>query len=599
MAVRRTFHARLLDAIRRPYVIAVLATISLAALFVLRNGSPFVCDIVIRNAQVYDGTGAPPFRGTVAIRGDRIVGVWRHSLPFLPHGRTTIDAQGGALAPGFIDTHTHVDLSVGDGRSPIHAENFVWQGVTTIVVGNCGRSPHEPGRLAQIVTRRKSDVNVATLIGLNSVRNRVMKTSSAPASATEIAQMQALVRRGMAEGAVGVSTGYAYVPGRFASEAEVVAQLAVARSAGGVHASHVRDEGASILGAVDEVTRASATAQIPLLISHLKITGSNNCRLYATLLRRFREYQAARGPLYVDQYPYEASSSGLDLYLPDAFLRLSERDRFRMLINSPTQFKTTVREQLRKESVQDLSFASIASYVPNVAWRGLSLRQIDERFAGHAVSTFDTQADILIDMLKHGGAQMIYRNLCPDVVESVHRDLVAMVGSDSTIRYNDGESSPHPRGWGTFPRVFSVLVRGRGVLTPEEAIRRMTDLPARFFGLEHRGRIAPGYFADLVLLDLGKIADRATYDQPFLHPVGIRVVIVNGTVEVAEAAPGWRRKATEAIPTRLLGGRFLTRTPDLARGPDGLVVAPASDRTFLSSVLRFRSETRTPARKAP
>lgn len=591
MVVRRTLRARLLSAIRRPYVVALLSTLSLVVLLVLRNGPALVCDIVIRNAHVYDGTGAPPFRGTVAVRGDRIVGVWRHSLPFLPYGRTTIDAHGGALAPGFIDTHTHVDLSIGDGRSPIHAENFVWQGVTTVIVGNCGRSPHEPGRLAQSVGRRRSDVNIATLIGLNSVRARVMKTSTAPASAKEIALMKELVRRAMVEGALGVSTGYAYVPGRFASEAEVTAQLAVAAAAGGVHASHVRDEGANILNAVDEVTRASMAARIPLLISHLKITGSNNCRLYGSLVERFRKYQDAHGVLYFDQYPYAASSSGLDLYLPDNFLRLSERDRFRTLNNSPAQFKETVREQLRQESVPDLSFASIASYIPNAAWRGLSLRQIDERFAGHAVSTFDTQADILIEMLKHGGAQMIYHNLCPDVVESIHRDLVAMVGSDSTIRYNDGESAPHPRGWGTFPRVFSMLVRA-GVLTPEEAIRRMTDLPARFFGLERRGRIAPGYFADLVLFDLRTIADSATYEQPFLRPVGIRAVIVNGTIEVAEAAPGWRRKVTESVPTGLLGGRFLARAPNLARGRDGLVDAPTNDRSVLSSVLPFKSERR-------
>ncbi len=599
MAVRPTLRARLLRLILRPYVVAVLATLTLAGLLVRRDGTPFVCDIVIRNAQVYDGTGAPPFKATVAVHRDRIVGVWRRSFPFLPYGRTTIDAQGGALAPGFIDTHTHVDLSIGDGRSPIHADNFVWQGVTTIIVGNCGRSPHEPDRLAQIVGRRKSDVNVAALIGLNSVRSRVMKTSSAPATATEIAQMQELVRRAMSQGAVGVSTGYAYVPGRFASEAEVVAQLAVAQSAGGVHASHIRDEGASMLNAVDEVTRASSTARIPLLISHLKITGSNNCDLYASLLQRFRAYQAERGAIYFDQYPYGASSSGLDLYLPDSFLRLSERDRFRMLSRSPAQFKESVREHLRKESAPDLSFASVVSYVPNVAWRGLSLREIDERFAGHSVSTFDTQADILIDMLKHGGAQMIYHNLCPDVVESIHRDLVTMVGSDSTIRFNDGESAPHPRGWGTFPRVFSILVRDRGVLTPQEAIRRMTDLPARFFGLERRGRIAPGYFADLVLFDIRRIADRATYSQPFLRPVGIRVVIVNGTIQVAEAAPGWRRKATESVPTGLLGGRFLPRTPNLTRDSDGLVDAPVDSRAFLSNVLGFKSEPRVTDRPSP
>jgi N-acyl-D-amino-acid deacylase len=555
--------------------LAVLATALFFTVIVIRNRGGFVCDLVIRNAEIYDGSGGKPFVGAIAVDGDRIVGVWRGQALFFPLGRRTIDAAGAALSPGFIDTHTHADLSIGDGVSPIVAANFLWQGVTTLIVGNCGRSPHETRRLAGILARRKSDVNIATLIGLNSVRTTVMGTSTAAASAQQIVQMQNLVRAGMADGAVGVSTGYAYVPGRFASAKETIALLSVARAADGVHTSHIRDEGKDILAALNEVMTASASARVPLLISHLKITGSENCGRYDSMLKRFRDYTKRSGALYFDQYPYDASSSSLELYLPDSFLRLSERDRYRVLTKTPMVLKEALRSSLGAEQVRDLSFASVASYAPHHEWRGLTIRQIDERFFGSQPSTLVTQTDVVIDMLKHGGAQMIYHNLCPDVVARIHRDLVGMVGSDSAIRFNDGASSPHPRGWGTFPRFFKSLVRERGVLTPEEAIRRMTDLPARFFGLENRGRISPGYFADLVLFDLATIEDRARYDRPFLPPSGIRVVVVNGVVEITEATKGWRRPFTESVVTGDRGGTFLRRSQNLTRD--------AGDRLFATT----------------
>lgn len=576
---------RILRAFRRfPLALPtlVVVVVALVIIFIERDGG-FVCDLVIRNAEIYDGSGTRPFAGTIAINGDHIVGVWRHKPLLFPWGRTTIDAAGAAVSPGFIDTHTHADLSIGDSSSPIGAPNFTRQGVTTLIVGNCGRSPYETRRLGQILAKRKSDVNIATLIGLNSVRERVMGASTAPASTQEIVQMQNLVREGMANGALGVSTGYAYVPGRFASEAEIVAQLSVARQAGGVHTSHIRDEGKEILAALDEVTRASAAARIPLLISHLKITGAGNCGCYQSMLQRFRTYARRSGPLYFDQYPYDASSSSLDLYLPDSFLRLSERDRYRVLSKTPALVKDAIRALLGADRVHDLSFASVASYAPHLEWRGLTIRQIDERFATHPFSTLETQSDVVIEMLKHGGAQMIYHNLCPEVVAGVHRDLVSMVGSDSAIRYNDGESAPHPRGWGTFPRVFRTLVREQKILTPEEAVRRMTDLPARFFGLENRGRIAPGYFADIVIFDLANITDHAGYDHPFLPPTGIRVVIVNGVVEIAEATRGWRRASTESLATGDRGGRFVRRSQHITRAAgDGLFSTTrySEDRRF-------------------
>jgi N-acyl-D-amino-acid deacylase len=563
-----------------------LLTAAVILLIARRGGA--IHDVVISNALIVDGTGAPPFMGGIGVDGDRITEIW-HGRQIL--GRRArlreIDAGGKVLAPGFIDTHSHADLSIGEGSSPIRAHNFTYQGVTTLIVGNCGRSPFRPGELAAIVELRGIDVNLAALSGLNSVRERVMKQSTEPASPTEIESLAALVREDMEDGALGVSTGYAYVPGRFASRAEIAAQLVVAASYGGVHTTHMRDEGREILHSVDEVLAVSRDASVPLLISHLKITGPANCHLYPALLQTFHRFSKANGVLYFDQYPYDASSTSLDLLLPDWFLHLSEREQTQLLVTQPKRLEEAISLYLRKEAFRDLGFAHVSSYAPQHAWQGLTIPEVDRRFFGHSPSTLATQIAVVVEMLRHGGAQMVYQNICPSVMASIPRDLPSMIGSDSAIRYDDGTTLPHPRGWGTFPRALHEYVRVRHLLALETMVRRMTDLPARFFGLERRGRIALGYYADLVVFDPDRVADRALFNAPFQRPEGIADVFVNGQPVIeTHISPGSRGNAS-TVPTSATPGRFLKRPRRIVRMADGLVSAPRVSAPYQTAQVTF------------
>lgn len=547
-------------------VLAVFAA-GMTVMIITRGGA--IHDVVISNARIIDGSGGASFIGGIGIDGDRITEVW-HGRPLLKRRARVleVDAAGQVAAPGFIDTHSHADLSIAEGSSPIRARNFIHQGVTTLIVGNCGRSPFRVREFRAIVEHRGSDVNMAVLCGLNSLRSRLMGQSTAAADGVQIQALVSQVREEMEDGAVGVSTGYAYVPGRFASREEIVAQLRGAAAFGGVHATHMRDEGRDILHSVDEVLDASGLARIPLLISHLKITGPANCGLYESLIGRLHRYGRLRA-IFFDQYPYDASSTSLELLLPDWFLHVSEREQANLLLR-PAPLEHAIEGYLHSEQFRGLDFASVAAYAPHREWQGLTIPEIDRRAFGHSTSTLSTQINVVIEMLRHGGAQMIYHNICTGVMQAIPRDLQCMVGSDSAIRFNDGTTIPHPRGWGTFPRAFHQYVSAGHVLTVEEMVRRMTDLPARFFGLPNRGRIESGYYGDVVVFDAAQIADRATFNAPFLMPQGISYVFVNGVSVVETRRSLWRHDSA-VVATTAAPGRFVSRAPSVQRMADGLL----------------------------
>ncbi len=510
-------------------------------------------DLVIRDALIHDGSGAPAYRGTIAIDGDRITRIHRRRFFFLPTGRMTISARGLDVAPGFIDTHTHADQNILGSSGPIRANNFIGQGVTTIVTGNCGRSPVDIARFQKSISFRGTNVNVATLVGLNSVRSEVMKASTSPASPKEIAGMCALVAAAMRDGAAGVSTGAAYAPGRFASREETIAQLAVAGRYGGVFATHLRDEGNGIIPSVAEAIEQSTKAHLPLLISHFKIAGPANCGKYAEIECMLRRAGAGGLQVYADQYPYTASSSSLDLYLPDWYLATRGAARRAVLQTSEGKARLSreLRERIVSEGFRDFSFAYVASFENERSLAGRNVAEIAR--AKHAATT-DPQVETIFDLLRHGGAQMVYQNICTAPLLQIASRPTTMFGSDSAIRYESDAYRPHPRGWGTFPRILAQYVRRAGALPLDEAIRKMTSLPARAFCLEDRGLIRPGYYADLVVFDAETIGDRATYAKPFLRPRGIVHVIVNGKLIMTES---------EASPKMhilpVFAGRFLRR----------------------------------------
>jgi N-acyl-D-amino-acid deacylase len=545
--------------------IAIAAVLAVAVWLVPGRFARATYDVVIDNAMVIDGTGASPFRGGVGIERGRIAAVWRGRGWTARARARRINARGLTLAPGFIDTHSHADLSVGDGGGPIRADNFVSQGVTTVIVGNCGRSHEDIARLRGIVERRGTNVNIATLVGMNTIRRRILGESAAPPNREQLLQMTAAARHAMAAGAIGISTGFEYVPGRFATSQEVVALLRVASRYGGVHTSHVRNEGHSVLPAVSDAIRMSSAARVPLLLSHVKITGRANCGKFAELERLIG---TAPRPVYLDQYPYAASSTDLDIYLPDWFLGESARGRQAILRNDRHRLKAAIAAHVRKDGFRDLSFARVASFMPEPEWNGRTMRQIALRRNGS--SSLDAQLEAMLYLVERGGAQMIYHNICPDVVERIQREMHPMIGTDSAIRSDGGRGLPHPRGWGAFPKFLGYAVRERRVASLSEAVRRMTDVPARFFGIRNRGRIAPGYVADLVIFDARTVAGPASYLRPLLRPTGIPYVLVAGefVVDQRSAITSSRTDVTDAAP-----GRFIARNPALRREGDGLVAS--------------------------
>jgi N-acyl-D-amino-acid deacylase len=492
-------------------------------------------DIAIINADIHDGTkDGKGYRGGVGIKGDKIVKIWKGRSWFIkPRAAQLIDAKGADLSPGFIDTHSHADLSISNsGNGKVSADNFVGQGITTVIVGNCGRSHSNIPVFARSFKNRKSNINIATLIGLNAIRKKVMNESIAPANLSEIARMCEMIKSGMKVGALGVSTGLAYPPGIFASKVEIVAQLKVAKEFGGIHATHMRNEGGEIKKAVEEVIDYSQSAGIPLLISHYKITGLKNCGQFDMLKKIINHVRSKGMQIHLDYYPYDASSTNLNIFLPKWYLALNQKGKSKA-IATPTgrkKIKVGIIEVLNHEGFSDFKFATVSYYAPHREWQGHSLDIIDRFRRKATVSTLDGQLDIFVEMESHGGAQMIYHNIYPDVIDRIPKEEENMIGTDSAIRYNNSESIPHPRGWGTFPRFIRYFVREKKLLSIDEAVYRMAGLPAKVFHIDNRGKIQNNYYADLVLFDVKTISDMATYQDPLLPPVGIKYVIINGTV---------------------------------------------------------------------
>lgn len=519
-------------------VLIGLTLLSLIYLYVTKKAAYY--DVAIINAVVHDGTkGGESFLGGLGINGDKIAKVWRGRSWLNPRAGMIINAKGADLSPGFIDTHSHADLGISNGGSgKIQADNFIGQGITTVIVGNCGRSHADIPSFAKSFDKRKSNINIATLIGLNAVRKKVMQESSAAASASEITKMSEIVKAGMKAGALGVSTGLAYPPGIFASRAEIIAQLKVAGEFGGIHTTHMRSEGGEITKAVDEVIDLSRSANIPLLISHYKVTGLKNCGQFDILQDKIAQARSMGMKIYVDHYPYDASSTNLNIFLPDWYLALDRKTKSKFLTTSAgrEKLKRSIMEIVNREGFNDFKFATVSYYAPHREWQGKALSDISGLVKKTATS-IDSQLDFFLEMESHGGAQMVYHNICPDVMDRIPQEEENMIGTDSAIRNESAEYIPHPRGWGTFPRFIQRYVRDKKLFSLDEAIYRMSGLPAKVFKLTYRGKIAEKYFADLVIFDSEALRDGATYDDPYQPPIGIQYVIVNGKIVVNNEKP--------------------------------------------------------------
>jgi dihydroorotase/N-acyl-D-amino-acid deacylase len=482
-------------------------------------------DLLIRNGRVVDGTGAPWRHADVAVRGDTIVAV----APRIPGtARRAVDAGGRVVAPGFIDLHTHARRGIFKVPS---AENYVRQGVTTLVEGPDGSSALPLGPFLDKLEALGPGVNFASLVGHGSIREAVLGLANRAPAPAELARMQQLVRQAMREGAFGLSTGLFYVPGSFAPTDEVIALARVAGELGGIHASHMRDEAALVLESVKETIAIGEEGHLPTQVTHHKLIGRAAWGRSAESLRLVQEARERGVDVTIDQYPYTASSTALQAALLPAWALEGGAEALRRRLADPAErarILEVVKDKIRNErGGGDPRNIAIAACGFDRALEGRTLAEI---LQGRGLPPTVENAGVLaLEIVERGGVSAIFHAISEEDVERILVSPYTMVASDGEIPAF-GQGAPHPRSYGTFARVLAVYVREKKLLTLEEAIRKMTSLPAARLGLGDRGVVRRGMKADLVVLDPGTIRDRATFDKPHQYAEGMSLVVVNGKV---------------------------------------------------------------------
>lgn len=483
-------------------------------------------DLLIRNARIVDGAGNPWFLGDVGIKGGRIAAVG--SIDAKATADRTIDAARRILAPGFIDVHTHVEG--GLDRNP-RADNFLRDGVTTVVSGNCGGSELDLAAWFAKLEKAGLGINVASLVGHNTVRVKVMGAGKQPASADQLRAMENLVDQAMRDGAVGLSTGLEYVPGMYVAPEEIIALAKVAARYQGVYASHMRDEGNAVLDAMAETIRIGREAGLKVQISHIKQDTRKAWGSAPAMIDLIAKARAEGIDVTADQYPYTRSSTGLTIRLP-GWAQEGGRPALLERLASPetrARIKQGMIQILRDRGIPDYSHALVASFPEKREYEGKTITEINRSLGRPA--TVESECDTIFDILKLSNPSMIYEMMSDPDVDQLMRAPYVGVASDGGVR-ELGVGNPHPRSYGTNARVLGHYVRERNLLILEDAIRRMTSLPARTFNFRDRGLIRTGLAADLVLLDPAKVRDASNYVQPHAYSEGFALVIVNGKIAV-------------------------------------------------------------------
>jgi N-acyl-D-amino-acid deacylase len=477
---------------------------------------------------VIDGTGNPSFHGDVAVKDGKIAAVGA----IAGQGKKEYDATGLVIAPGFIDVHTHAE-DIDD--QPL-GENFLRMGVTTLVLGNCGSSALNVGDYFRNLEAVTCSPNVATLVGHGTVRRTAMRGSfDRPPTDEELEHMRTLVRQGMEDGAVGLSTGLIYLPGTFSKTEEIIEMAKVAATYDGIYATHQRSEGNEIMQSLEEIFRIAREARIRVEISHLKLSGPANWGRTAEVIEAMEKARASGLDVTQDQYAYTASSTGISQLVPES-MREGGGAKFRERLENP-ETKARVVEQMKallaKRQSTDYSYAVIASYRTDRTLNGLNIVEAARKVRG--ADTVDDQIELILEIEKNGGATGVFHGMAEPDLEAFMRHPNTMFASDSGVRRFQVDV-PHPRGYGNNARVLGLYTREKKVLRLEDAIRKMTSLPAQTFRLAGRGLLRPDCWADLAVFDPEAVADHASYADPHHYATGFRYVFVNGTLVVENDA---------------------------------------------------------------
>ena len=483
-------------------------------------------DVVIRGARVADGSGNPTYLADVAVARGLIVKVGRVE----GKGLEEIDGSGKVLAPGFIDVHTHSE----DVTDIPGVTNYLRMGVTSLVTGNCGGSALDVAAFLKDVDDTHVSLNVATLIGHNTVRRKAMggDFDRAP-SASELTAMEKMVDQAMSDGAVGLSTGLIYMPGTFSKTDEIATLAKVAGPYGGIYASHMRSEGTQLLESIAEVIAICKASGCRGEISHIKASGNASWGKSVQALALIERARAEGIELTQDQYLYTASSTSLNQTIPD-WAKEGGHEEFKKRLADPAlkaRMATEMKEMLARNARSDYTYAVIASCRSDKTLNGKSVPQAAKQRLGR--DDIDAQIETILEIEKAGGASGVFHGMSEDDVRKYLAHPNTMFASDGGPK-EIGDTVPHPRSYGNNARALGLYVRELGLLRLEDAVRRMTSLPAQTFRIKDRGWVREGLAADLVLFDPATVTEHATFADPHKYATGFAVVMVNGVVVVRE-----------------------------------------------------------------
>jgi N-acyl-D-aspartate/D-glutamate deacylase len=484
-----------------------------------QQASPATYDVLIRHGRILDGTGNPWYRADIAIRADRIVAVGALGDA---KATTVVDAADRYVSPGFIDVHSHAGPGLLSDELK-HGQPVLAQGITTVLVNPDGGGPVEIAGQRASYEKQGVGLNVGLFVPHGSIRQMVMGMSDRDPDAAQLSQMVALTRQGMQAGAVGLSSGLYYAPGSYSKTAEVVAMAAATAPFGGVYSSHIRDEADYTIGvvaAVEEVIAVAEGGGVVGVVSHMKALGPASWGLSKTLVQRIDTARARGVQVFADQYPYEASGTGIVGALMPRSAQVGGREAMMKRIRG--ELRDQVREDVKSNIARrgGADTLMISRFQPDPALEG-------KRLSDLAAASNTTPEEYALQLLEKGDASLVSFNMSEDDIEHIMRQPWTMTCTDGDLVIT-GVGKPHPRAYGAFPRKLKRYVSERGAISLPDAIRSMTSLPATIFGLKDRGQIRAGAFADLLIFDLAAVNDAATYQEPHQLAEGMTDILVNG-----------------------------------------------------------------------
>lgn len=488
--------------------------------------------------MVLDGTGAAARRLDVGIRGDRVVAL-AATVP-TTRARRVINANGRTVSPGFIDLHAHLEPLL---QLPL-MESALRQGVTLALGGPDGGSPLPLAPYLDSVRAAKPGINVAYLVGHNDVRRTVLGMADRAPDGVELTRMRTLVAEAMGQGAFGLSTGLLYLPGTYSKVDEVIALAQVASDSGGIYTSHLRKEGIGLLDGVGEALEIGRQAHIPVVLTHHKAVGQQMWGKSVVTLAMVDSARKAGTDVMIDQYPYTATHTGIGVLVPSWAMAGGDAE-FRKRVANPLT-KDSILAGIVDNILNDRGGGDLARVqFSRVSWdktlEGKTLK--DWAVRRNLTPTPQHGAQLVLEAMLNGGGNAIYHVLDEQDVRRIMAHPFTMIASDGRLS-RPGDGHPHPRAYGTFPRVLGEYVRVQKVLPLATAVHKMTQMPAQRLGLTDRGVLRVGAFADVVVFDPASVKDMSTFTEPHQYPVGIETVIVNGVVAVSESKPTNARAGT-------------------------------------------------------